>query len=145
MIRRLAHLCLVTDDLPRMTEFYSKVLGFPIKFTFTNSDGEVFGHYFECGDSSFIEIFDRKLKLKQWGGELEPLHRGGNCNHFCWEVTGLAEFRALLQNRGLSMSEIKSGMDQSLQTWTSDPDGNAIELMEYTARSWQLCPPAKQA
>jgi hypothetical protein len=29
-------------------------------------------------------------------------------------------------------------MDQSRQAWTADPDGNPIELMEYTARSAQL-------
>ena len=68
MIRRLAHLCFITDNLDRMVDFYSKAIGLPVKFSFKNTDGEIFGHYLECGDSSFIEIFDRALKHKQWGG-----------------------------------------------------------------------------
>lgn len=139
MIRRLAHLCFVTDDLKRMTDFYSKIIGLPVKFSFRNAGGEIFGHYFDCGDSSFIEIFDRVLKQKQWGGELEDLRGGGgHYNHFCMEVTGLREFKATLEARGLKLTEIKTGMDHSLQSWTSDPDGNPIEFMEYTAQSLQL-------
>jgi catechol 2,3-dioxygenase-like lactoylglutathione lyase family enzyme len=138
MIRRLAHLCFITDDLPRMAEFYTEKLGLPVKITFRNADGETFGYYFDCGDSSFIEVFDRKLKQKQWGGSLEPLGGRTGYDHFCCEVTALADFKATLESRGVKVSEIRSGMDGSLQAWTNDPDGNAIELMEYTARSLQI-------
>ena len=138
MIRRLAHLCFITDDLNRMVDFYSKAIGIPVKFSFKNSDGEIFGYYLECGDSSFIEIFDRVLKQKQWGGELEEMRKGGQYNHFCMEVTGLHDFKAKLETRGLKLTEIKTGMDHSLQSWASDPDGNAIEFMEYTSQSFQI-------
>lgn len=138
MIRKLGHLCLITDDLPRLLEFYTVKLGLRVKFPFVNADGETFGYYLECGDSTFIEIFDQVLKQKQWGGELEKLGPGGCCNHFCLEVTGLAELRAALEAKGLTLTPIKTGMDQSLQSWTADPDGTPIEFMEYTARSWQL-------
>jgi hypothetical protein len=30
------------------------------------------------------------------------------------------------------------GLDHALQMWIADPDGNTIELMEYTASSLQL-------
>jgi catechol 2,3-dioxygenase-like lactoylglutathione lyase family enzyme len=138
MIRRLAHLCFITDDLNRMVDFYSKTIGLPVKFSFKNADGEIFGYYLECGDSTFVEIFDRVLKHKQWGGTLEDLHRDGQYNHFCMEVTGLPDFKAKLEARGLKLTDIKTGMDHSLQSWTSDPDGNAIEFMEYTAQSLQI-------
>jgi catechol 2,3-dioxygenase-like lactoylglutathione lyase family enzyme len=138
MIRKLAHLCFITDDLNRMVDFYSKKVGLPVKFAFRNKDGEIFGYYLDCGDSSFVEIFDRVLKHKQWGGELGESRPGGRYNHFCMEVTGLADFKAKLEARGLKLTEIKTGMDHSLQSWTNDPDGNPIEFMEYTARSFQL-------
>jgi catechol 2,3-dioxygenase-like lactoylglutathione lyase family enzyme len=121
-----------------MVDFYSKNLGLPVKFSFTNKDGEVFGHYLDCGDSSFIEIFDRVLKIKQWGGKLEPLSYGTQQNHFCLEVTGLRDFKAALESKGMKLSDIQQGMDHSLQSWTSDPDGNPIEFMEYTAQSLQI-------
>lgn len=144
MIRRLAHLCFVTDQMPAMVEFYTKVLGLPVKFSFQNSDGETFGAYIECGDSSFIEIFDRVLKRKQWGGPDEPLVAGNRYGHFCLEVTGLKELKAALEARGAIVGEMRTGMDGSLQAWTKDPDGNAVELMEYTARSKQIQRGAEQ-
>ncbi len=140
MIRRIAHLCFTTDDLPRMVAFYTDKLGLPIKITFRTKDDEIFGHYVDCGGSSFIEIFDRDLKRKQWGGEDQPLTGGNQYNHFCLEVTGLADFKAALEAKGVKVGEIRSGMDGSLQAWTSDPDRNAIELMEYTTRSLQIQP-----
>ena len=69
--------------------------------------------------------------------------------HFCFEVTDLTEFRRALLDRGVTVKDITLGMDGSRQAWLSDPDGNAIELMEYTAASMQLggrgMPPAAKA
>jgi lactoylglutathione lyase len=140
MIRKLAHLCLVTDRLDTQLDFYTRQLGLNVKFTFRNADGETFGHYLACGDTTFIEIFDRVLKQKQWGGPLTPLQGGNQMNHLCFEVTGLRELRKQLIARGVKIGEVKTGMDHSLQAWTGDPDGNAIEFMEYTNASWQLKP-----
>ncbi len=144
MIRKLGHLCLVTDNLPRLLDFYTRQLGFSIKFPFINSDGEIFGYYLECGDTTFIEIFDRVLRHKQWNCGLEQLQDAGRVNHFCFEVTGLHDLRAALESKGLTLSPIRTGMDRSLQTWTSDPDGNPIELMEFTSQSLQLQPRSPQ-
>ena len=140
MIRRLAHLCLISNHLDRQIAFYRDQMGLPIKFRFTNTDGQLFGVYLDCGDSSFIEIFDQHLAAKEWGGDLRPLHEGNRYNHFCLEVTGLADLRNTLLARGVEVGEIKTGLDLSLQAWLTDPDGNRIELMEYTHRSWQLQP-----
>jgi len=140
MIRRLAHLCLRTNDLPRLIEFYESALGLPIKFRFINSEGQLYGAYFECGDSTFIEIFDDVLAIKQWGGEVKPLKGGQHYNHLCLECVGMEETRAMLIKRGVKIGEISVGLDYSKQMWTEDPDGNKIELMEYTHRSWQLQP-----
>jgi lactoylglutathione lyase len=140
MIRKLAHLCLVSDQLETMMDFYTQKLGFNIKFIFRNDAGQVFGYYLETGDTTFVEIFDRVLKHKQWGkgGPLEDLKKGDMINHFCFEVTGMKEHIAQLEGRGVKIGNVKMAMDHSHQAWTSDPDGNLIEFMEYTAASWQL-------
>ena len=142
MIRRLGHLCFVTDHLDAMLDFYTRALGLPVQIVFQNDQGQVFGYYVAMGDSTFIEIFDRVLKVKQWGGALEELRPGNRYAHFCLEVTALADFKAALEARGVKVSDIHTGMDHSLQAWLHDPDGNAIELMEYTSASWQLQRPA---
>lgn len=143
MIRRLAHLCFHTNDLDRLVAFYRDGLGLSVKFRFTAADGAIFGAYVSAGDSTFVEFFDQRLAAKQWGGDTEPLLAGSRYGHFCLEVAGLADFRETLLARGVSVGEIRSGLDGSLQAWLSDPDGNRIELMEYTHRSAQLAPGAE--
>ena len=141
MIRQLAHVCLMSHQLPAMTAFYRDGLGLSIKFSLKHDDGTAFGHYFQAGAATFIEIFDRAGAVKQWGGDLEKLkpHAGTHFNHFCLEVVGLEEFCAKLQVRGLKLDRsVTVGMDHSKQAWLKDPDGNVIELMEYTGRSMQL-------
>jgi lactoylglutathione lyase len=138
MIRQLAHLCFHTDRIDQMVAYYQQVLGLPVKFTLTGDDGQALGYYFDCGQSTFIEIFDQARAIRQWGGHLEPLAPGNRYQHFCLEITGLEAFKATLENRGLSVSPITLGMDGSRQAWITDPDGNAIELMEYTPQSRQL-------
>jgi catechol 2,3-dioxygenase-like lactoylglutathione lyase family enzyme len=141
MIRRLAHLCLITRDRARLVAFYVEGLGLRVAFDFVNAEGEVFGTYLACGDSTFIEIFDQALAAKQWGGNTDPLQAGNRYGHLCLEATGLADLRTTLLARGVEVGEIRTGLDQSLQMWTADPDGNRVELMEYTHRSWQLRAP----
>ena len=138
MIRQLAHICFFSDNIASMVKFYSDTLGLKIKFTLDNSEGKPFGYYFDCGNSSFIEVFDREMAVKQWGGILEKSISGNRFQHFCFEVIGLADFKSKIEKKGLKVSEISTGMDNSQQAWIADPDGNSIELMEYTGRSLQI-------
>lgn len=124
-----------------MTAFYRDGLGLPIKFSLKHDDGTVFGHYFEAGHMSFLEIFDQAGAVKQWGGEAVKLktHAGTHFNHFCFEVQGLERYLETLAARGVRIDRGATlGMDHSKQAWLKDPDGNVIELMEYTPQSMQL-------
>ena len=123
-----------------MIAFYRDVLGLPIKFGLQHDDGTVFGYYLATGHTTFVEIFDHAGAAKQWGGDGGPLrpNQGTFYNHFCLEVAGLEEFVARLEAKGVTVRPIAVGMDHSKQAWINDPDGNAIELMEYTPRSLQL-------
>lgn len=138
MIRRLAHLCLITTDLERIIGFYRDKLGLTVKFRFAAANQAIFGAYIAAGDTTFVEFFDQQLSALQWGGEITPLTAGTRYGHFCLEVTGLTEFRKTLLARGVEVGEIREGMDGSYQAWLADPDGNRIELMEYTHGSAQL-------
>ena len=138
MIRKLAHLNFVTNDLERIIDFYVNKLGMKVKFTLNNKEGTPFGYYFACGDTTFLEFFDQKMAAEMWGGNIDALNIGTQYRHFCLEVTGLEEYCKTLEDRGVQVSEISLGMDHSLQAWIADPDGNAIELMEYGYSSLQL-------
>jgi len=139
LIARLAHLCLKTDKLNEMVAFYRDVLGLPIKFDLKNDAGTSFGYYFDLGNRTFIEIFDHQLAAKQWNHAADPLERRPSMHyaHFCMESPDLAKLKAQWFEKGLKSSEITKGMDGSLQMWISDPDGNAIEVMQYTSESLQ--------
>lgn len=139
MIRQLAHLCFDSDNPAALVDFYTK-LGLPLKFTLKTAAGVDFGFFIECGNSTFIEIFDRTLKMTVWGdgSEPTPLQKGTQYQHLCFEVTGLAEFKAKLESMGVKVSPISKGMSKNLAAWTADPDGNVVELMECTSESFQL-------
>jgi lactoylglutathione lyase len=138
MIRQLAHLNFVTNDLSRIIEFYVEKLGMQVKFTLNNKRGEPFGYYFGCGNSTFLEFFDQAMAVEVWGGTVNELNIGTQYKHFCLEITGLDEYCAALRGKGVLVSDISMGIDNSRQAWIADPDGNAIELMEYGPSSLQL-------
>ncbi len=137
MIKQLAHLCLNTENFAPMISFYRDTLGLKVAFTLDMPDGEPFGYYFACGETTFIELFDKEKSSKVWGGGGEII-RGTNISHLCFQVEDLEGYRDILISQGVSVTELTTGMDKSVQAWIKDPDGNAIELMEYTKFSRQL-------
>jgi len=138
MIRQLAHLNFVTNDLEKIIDFYVNKLGMRVKFTLNNREGLPFGYYFECGNTTFLEFFDQAMAAEVWGGDVNELSIGTRYKHFCLEVTGLDEFCQDLKSKGVDVSEVSMGMDNARQAWIADPDGNQIELMEYGHSSLQL-------
>lgn len=138
MIRQLAHLNFVTDNLSKIIDFYVDQLGLQVRFTLNNKQDRPFGYYFGCGNTTFLEFFDQAMANEVWGGNLVELTAGTRYRHFCLEVTGLEEYCARLKSKGVEVSAISMGMDNSRQAWIADPDGNQIELMEYGPSSSQL-------
>jgi len=70
MIRQLAHLNFVTNDLSKIIDFYVNKLGMQVKFTLDSRDGQPFGYYFECGNSTFLEFFDQTMAAEVWAARL---------------------------------------------------------------------------
>jgi lactoylglutathione lyase len=138
MITQLAHINLFTDRYQEMLKFYSKALGMKIQFTLDNNEGVPFGWYLACGSMTFIEIFDQAGAVRQWGGKVVDLQHGSKFRHLCFEVKELEAYREMLIGKGIPVSAITVGMDNSKQAWIKDPDDNDIELMEYTPASFQI-------
>lgn len=145
MIKQLAHLCLKTSQFEKMTEFYRDSLGAAVKFRYLNKAGQPIGCYFAFGENTFIEVFDHADAHRRSNSPepLKPLEEPHDpwlmrYNHFCLQVEGLDAFVALLESRGVAVTGRKTGNDRSRQAWVKDPDGNLIELQEYTAESRQF-------
>ena len=128
MIRQLAHVCLLVRDLERSRAFYEDLLGLPQRFRFER-DGELAGYYFALGADTFIEVFERAKAQ-------EPAAEPG-IHHFCLECDDLGALRERLLLAGVAVNEAKLGADGSWQCWFRDPDGNDLELQQYTAESAQ--------
>jgi lactoylglutathione lyase len=138
MIRQLAHCCFYTDQIDQMVKFYQDSLGLPVQFMLNDDEGQVMGYYFACGNTTYLEVFDQALAIKQWGGKEQIQTTASRYKHLCLEVIGLDDYKKLLEERGVLVSDISLGMDHARQAWIADPDGNAIELMEYSHQSLQL-------
>jgi catechol 2,3-dioxygenase-like lactoylglutathione lyase family enzyme len=125
MIKRLAHICLHSEDLQKTEAFYCQALGMERYFDF-EKDGELFGFYLKAGSGTFIEVF------KGSPGSV------GNINHLALEVEDIDAVIDRLNANGVAVTEKKFGPDNSWQAWLEDPSGVRIELHQYTPQSSQL-------
>jgi catechol 2,3-dioxygenase-like lactoylglutathione lyase family enzyme len=128
MITGLAHVCFTVSDLEASIAFYEWGLGFRHAFDFTRDTGERFGAYLHVGGRSFVELFAGEV------GERAEKH---TYRHLCLEVDDLDATLRDLAARGIEATEKKLGTDRSWQAWITDPDGNRIELHQYTPESKQ--------
>jgi glyoxylase I family protein len=128
MIKNIAHICFVVKDLDASLAFYRDKLGLKEAFDFINDKGQRTGVYLQAGGRTFIELFK--------GAPLPPAENQ-SYRHMCLEVGDIAKTAANLRAAGLELSDPKLGSDHSWQAWLSDPDGNRIELHQYTPDSKQ--------
>ncbi len=127
MITRFAHVCLNVKDIQKTIDFYNKTIGLPVEFTFLK-DGRIIGVYFNTGGMNFIEAFENK--------NVEVVNTG--LVHFCLETDNIDATIEEFASKGIPCTPKKFGCDRSWQTWIQDPDGNKIEIHEYTKESAQL-------
>jgi catechol 2,3-dioxygenase-like lactoylglutathione lyase family enzyme len=123
MIAGLAHVCFTVTNLDAAIRFYCDVLGMRLAFEFRNRENRRFGAYFHGGERTFIEVFE---------GEHVPAVERASFRHICLEVKDIQAAVAEIRRKDVSVSDPKLGADRSFQAWLSDPDGNRIELHQYT-------------
>ena len=128
MIKGIAHICFIVNDLEASLAFYRDQLGLKPAFDFTNDRGERFGVYLSAGNSTFVELFVGEPKVP----EVRTSYQ-----HFCLEVDDIEETVEELRAQGVQVTDPKMGSDRSWQAWLSDADGNRIELHGYTPESKQ--------
>jgi lactoylglutathione lyase/glyoxylase I family protein len=128
MIKGIAHACYVVKDLERAIRFYCDAFKLKQAFEFRDEKGRRFGVYVYVGGRNFIELFE---------GESGDLKETGSYRHLCLEVDNLEATVKGLRGQGIDVSDPKIGGDGSWQAWLADPDGNRIELHQYTKESKQ--------
>lgn len=128
MIRGIAHVCYLVRDLEKSVQFYCDVLKLKQAFEFWDEKGKRFGVYVHVGGRNFIELFE---------GESAAVKETASYRHLCFEVDDIRATVKELREQRVDVSDPKMGGDGSWQAWLADPDGNQIELHEYTLESKQ--------
>ena len=127
-VRQIAHVCIFARDLNETAKWYHDVLGFEITFNFTK-DGGPFGFYLDAGAGTFVEVFPKSE------AEFAETDR---INHICFEMVDLDSALAHFDQLGIPYRPKAVGVDDTYQSWITDPNGTKIELFEYTGRSAQF-------
>lgn len=158
-IKQFGHLAFNCKNLQKSVTFYRDILGFKEKFSFNydafteivknsgvkvpnvaykyleKKKDKVWLTYLELGDGIFIELFD------QVGAVIahRPLFFHNNFQHFAIIVEDIQKTKAELISKGVKIDiDISFGPDKTYQMWIHDPDGNKIEIMQYTENSFQI-------
>ncbi len=117
------HIALRALDVEAMKQFYTHVLGFPVR-------GEIAGRGIE-----FIDIGGTTIELMAAAEDASaaPDHTRGFV-HLAWEVDDLDATVAELQAKGIELSV--GGISDIRNAFFSDPDGNRLELFQSPSLSW---------
>lgn len=158
----MSHVAYKCANLDKTVEYYRDVLGGEEAFELLYSEFYIFqkqkaeaeGHpldpSFETnfgvyGDKTwiryvkfgpvFVELFDAGAATEY----MYPDDKYFNYQHLSLEVDDIHAFTDEIRSKGAPIdSEPAMGMEHTWQMWSHDPDGNKIEFMEYTDRSYQV-------
>ena len=154
----ISHIAYNVKDLDRSIEFYCKYLNFEKAFDIRIPDNiedyipgtplvAIIGLeslvYLKAPDGSYLELFRPLPEYNLSSGG--PNYTNMGYVHLSLQVDDLDGFVEELRANGIQIdSEKEFGPDNTYTIWIKDPDGNRIELMEYTDRSLQKIYSAKQ-
>ncbi|MGN1016810.1 MAG: VOC family protein [Faecousia sp.] len=148
----------VHDDV-NMLSFYTRGLGMRKVYTLTFGDLAAWLEKTGCADAQTLVTL-RSLASEPWIDYLEAaphqylefFHTPGpkkqrnpeghyGYQHLCLEVTDIRKaWDAVTRNGVRPFTQITLGCEGAYQFWMEDPDGNKIEMMEYTPEAKQLLP-----
>lgn len=158
-LKYTTQVALQIHDEINMQNFYCKGLGLKKAFTLTYGNladslekiGELDAQtiaglkkmgdmpcidYIEVAPHQFIELFHCVGSEKK---EQRNLTNFYGYQHICLEVSDInLAWDAVTKNGIKPDTEISLGIEGAYQFWLTDPDGNKLELMEYTAMAKQL-------
>jgi len=125
-IKNLNHASLRTQNMEGMIDFYTRVLGFAPAFQKYTDQGAIRLALLHIARGVFLE-----LSLGEAGKDFERFH-----NHLCFEVESIHQTYQEITALGLPVeSPVKQATTGMLFFYTSDPDGNRVELAELVEGS----------
>ena len=121
----VAHIALFVSDLEKARSFYRGLLGFDEPFTLPSQDGAVDIAFVKINDRQWIELFNR------------PTSGEGQLNHIALYTESADRMRDYLASRGVTVPDrVPKGRTGNKNFTVKDPDGHAVEIVEYQPDSW---------
>jgi len=144
MIKGFHHAAISTPDLERCIDFYTRVIGGEVAWTFgwpagSEEADEVTGVQNSAADAAMLRIGDTFLEVFQFTSPAQqartderPVHLHG-ITHICLEVTDINAEYERLKTCGMNFHCAPKTQDGSAMVYGRDPDGNVVELIEFLA------------
>jgi lactoylglutathione lyase len=123
----IAHVALHVSDIEKSRAFYKDFLGFAEPFELTNPDGSLALTFIKINDRQYLELFPG----------LEP--GADRLHHIALETDNAERMRVYLASRGIKVPDhVPKGRIGNLNFNITDPDGHAVEIVEYAANGWSV-------
>ena len=117
----LGEVCLMTRDAPRLAAFYRQLLSLPPQ---ENHDR----HQFIVAEEVSLAVWDD-------GTPISAVQTAS----LAFTTDDIQEMTRAIEAAGEPVTiGPKMGVDGNWQVWTVDPDGNKIEIMQYSENAMQL-------
>ena len=143
MIKGFHHAAISTPDLERCIDFYTNTIGGKIAWTFgwpagTPEADEVTGLQNSAANAAMLKIGDTFIEVFQFSSPqpvkqmgIRPVSNHG-ITHICLEVEDIHGEYERLKAAGMQFNCAPQSQDGSSMVYGRDPDGNVVELIEFT-------------
>jgi len=146
MIKGFHHAAISTPDLQRCIRFYTETIGGEVAWEFGwdrgtpeadavtgLTDSATRAAMLKIGNS-FLEVFEYSSPAPTARETLRPVNEHG-ITHICLEVTDISAEYERLKSCGVPFNTEPMAQEGSSMVYGRDPDGNVIELIEFTAQT----------
>ena len=147
MIKGFHHAAISTPDLQRCIAFYTEVIGGEVAWTFgwptgTPEADAVTGLQNSAANAAMLKIGETFLEVFEFNEPAQspahgddtgqrPVNKHG-ITHICLEVTDIHAEYERLKSAGMPFNCEPQAQDGSSMVYGRDPDGNVLELIEFT-------------
>lgn len=135
MIKDIAHVALNPLDMDRSVAFFENVFGWKKSFELHHDNGDPWIVYMKICKGHFLELFYDVINDRDYAFDFKKT----GYNHLCVTVGNIRKTLQEIHKKGyIDSPEPETEKSKCRNRWLYDPDGNGIELQEYTPECIQM-------
>lgn len=135
MIKDIAHVALNPLDMDRSVAFFENVFGWKKSFELHHDNGDPWIVYMKICKGHFLELFYDGINDRDYAFDFKKT----GYNHLCVTVGNIRKTLQEIHKKGyIDSPEPETEKSKCRNRWLYDPDGNGIELQEYTPECIQM-------